>query len=178
MIFTSWNFNVRIFSHVESTGNCSTPRKGDVCEGMTRFPGSQPSRWGNWMKLEVLIAASRIFYLWKWREFHGFMGWLSGLISFKSNLEDFTWFWECSSLPPMKHTPFCPKKTPKICAVSSLAPCMVAGAEATDGASAFQAVPRRFGTPGARRGRWSSIISHATDVYMVNWWIIYNILYI
>jgi len=49
---------------------------------------------------------------------------------------------------PLKHTPFCPKKYPKKSAVASLAPSMVSGAEATDGASAFQAVPRRFGNPG------------------------------
>ena len=49
---------------------------------------------------------------------------------------------------PLKHSPFCLKKSPKKSAVSSLAPSMVSGAEATDGASAFQAVPRR-----GKRGR-------------------------
>ena len=112
--------------------------------------------------------------LWKWREFHGFMGWLSGLFFLKSNLEDFTRFWECSSLPPMKHTPFCPKKSPKKSAVSSLAPSMVAGAEATDGASAFQAVPRRFGwppgTPGTPEKRGREVQSYPM-LLMYTWYI-------
>ena len=59
---------------------------------------------------------------------------------------------------PLKHSPFCLKKSPKKSAVSSLAPSMVSGAEATDGASAFQAVPRRGMAPGnpgnpGKRGR-------------------------